>query len=482
MLAAPQLLPMAALLAGSTAASGLDVNGFGGLSWGDRSILAGAFSSTRSETAPIYLGAVGLGQALVGLVSGWMRRPVQVILGLAALSLIWSFGLVGLLVSPLAPSLATVTAHQPVRALPLTVLALALGVGMFWDQAVTVRRCLVAIVGSAGGFLVAGTIGPTSREAFLLSAGLGVAVLFVALRWRRAAWPLILAAVVLSVDLAIHNVGLRNTHQPPAVWQSASTLYPAAPSSATALRQLGVGIAGARFAWVAPPRVRGHQLGRALSPEGRELLLPGGSMRYLLPTVGGYNPVIDRTFSEVMQRSNGRAIPDRHNLYVIRAPTDILRAYSVGAYLCLRTSCPSGLPIRWRGAHNRIVTDPLRLPFARIAIHNHSQQIQRLTAAWPSSDEISVRPSHTASGGRITVAERFAPGWNVSVDGVVRPLSHAVFGLMSVEVKRGWRRVQFAYEPPGFRYGIAIALCAALICCQRPLRRLLRHADRRLRR
>jgi hypothetical protein len=335
------------------------------------------------------------------------------------------------------------------------------------------------MLGSAGGFLVAGTLGPTSHADFALSAGLGVAVLAAALRWRRAAWPLILAGVALSLDLATHNVDLRNTHQPPAVWQAATTLYPAPPPSAMALRQLGVGIAGTRFAWMAPPRVRGHQLGRALSPEGRALLLPGGSMRYLLPTVSGYNPVIDRTFTAVMKSSNGRVIPDRHNLYVIRAPTDILRAYSVGAYLCIRTSCPAGLPIRWKGARNRIVTDPRRLPFARIAVDD-SRELQRLTAAWPSSDEISVRPVHTASGGRITVAERFAPGWNVSVDGVVQPLSHAVFGLMSVEVKRGWRQVHFTYQPPGLRYGIAIALCGVLICCQRGLRRLLGRASRRL--
>jgi hypothetical protein len=480
MLAAPQLLPMASLVAGSTASSGIDVNGFGALSWADRSILAGAFANTRSETAPIYLGVMGLGQALVGLVSGWKRRPVQVMLGLGVLSLIWSFGLAGRLVSPIAPALATVTAHQPVRALPLTVLALALGIGTFWDHEVSARRSLVVILGSAGGFLVAGTLGPTSYEVSLLSAALGVAVLAVALRWRRAAWPLILASIALSLDLAIHNVDLRNTHQPPAVWQAARTLYPAAPPSAIALQQLGVGVAGARFAWMAPPRVRGHQLGRALSPEGRALLLPGGSMRYLLPTISGYNPIIDREFTAVIKSSNGRAIPDRHNLYVTRAPTNILRAYSVGAYLCTRTSCPPGLPVRWREARNRIVTDPLRLPFARIAIHNDSGELERLAAAWPSPDEIDLRPLDTATGGRITVAERFAPGWNVSVDGVGQPLSHAVFGLMSVEVTRGWSRVRFTYEPPGFRYGIAIALCAAGICCLQVLRCLPGHANRRL--
>ena len=277
MLAAPQLLPMASLVAGSTASSGIDVNGFGALSWGDRSILAGAFARTRSETAPIYLGVIGLGQALVGLLSGWRSRPAQVVLGLGALSLIWSFGIAGRLVSPLAPSLATVTAHQPVRALPLLVLALALGIGMFWDHGVSVRRCLAAIVGSVAGFLLAGTLGPVSYEVFFLSAGLGVAALAVALRWRRAAWPLILAGIALSLDLAIHNVALRNTHQPPAVWQAAATLYPAAPPSATALRQLGVGIAGARFAWMAPPRVRGHQLGRALSPRVERSCCPAAA-------------------------------------------------------------------------------------------------------------------------------------------------------------------------------------------------------------
>ena len=209
-------------------------------------------------------------------------------------------------------------------------------------------------------------------------------------------------------------------------------------------------------------------------------MLPGGSMRYLLPTVSGYNPIVDRRFTAVMKRSNGRAIRDRHNLYVTRAPTRILRAYAVGAYLCTRASCPPGLPIRWRGTRNRIVTDPLGLPFARIVIHNPARKLERLTATWPSANEIVVRPLHTAAGGRITVAERFAPGWNVSVDGVGRPLTHKVFGLMSVEVKRGWSRVRFTYEPPGFRFGIALALCAAAICCLQLLRRIPRRAHRRL--
>jgi hypothetical protein len=218
--------------------------------------------------------------------------------------------------------------------------------------------------------------------------------------------------------------------------------------------------------------VRGHQLGGSLSPEGRALLLPGGSMRYRLPTVSGYNPIIDRSLTALMRTSNGHGIDDRHDLYVTRAPTAILRQYSVGAYLCARGSCPPGLPVRWRGGPNRIVTDPLALPFARLAIRGDGHRLQPLAATWPSSGAIDVRAGSPGSAGRVTVAERFAPGWGVSVDGVARPLSHSALGLMSVAVSRGWRRLRFTYEPPGFRAGILIALLAAGFCCL-PLARSL---------
>jgi len=480
MLAAPQLLPMASLVAGSTASSGIDVNGFGALGLGDRSILAGAFSQTSSETAPVYLGILGLGQALVGLVSGWRRPAAQAVAGLGIFALVWSLGIVGSAVSPVVPALATVTSHQPVRALPLAVLALALGVGMFWDHAVTARRCLAVLLVSAGSFLAAGTTGSASSEVFVESAVAGAAVLAMAWRWPRATWPLILAGLALSADLAVHNVDLRNTHQPPAVWQAAATIYPPAPPAAGVLRRLGVTTSGTRFAWMASSRVRGHQLGRALSPEGRALLLPGGDMRYRLPTVSGYNPIIDRSFTAVMRRSNGRPIRDRHNLYVTRAATKVLRAYSVGAYLCARASCPRGLPVRWRQGRLRIESDPRALPFARLAVGGRPATVERLGAVWPSPDAIDVRPLQVVTpGGRITVAERFAPGWHVSVDGVTRPLLHATFGLMSVEAARGWRRVRFSYEPPGFRAGILLALCACAICCQSLVRGVIRRVRAR---
>ncbi|MDX6539574.1 MAG: hypothetical protein QOI71_1184 [Gaiellales bacterium] len=465
MLAAPQLLPMASLVMHSTASAGVVANGVGALSWSDRSILAGVFAHNGGEAAPVYLGIFGLGQALVGVGSGWRHRSAHVIAGLGALSLAWSFGLVGRLVTPLVPSLATVTAHQPTRALPLGVLALALGVGSFWDHCVTVRRSLLVIALSVGGLFVAGTLGPTSHTAWLVSLGLGTATLAIAWRWPQTAWPVILAALVLSVDLAVHNANLRNTHQPRAVWQATATLYPPPPASAVALRRLGVGIDGTRFAWMATSRGRGRQIVRAMSPQGQALLFPGGSMRYRLPTVGGYNPIIDRGFTAVMKRSNGRGIADRHNLYVTRAATAILRSYSVSAYLCTRTSCPPGLPVSWRGGRTRIATDPHALPFARIALGGDAHRLKGLAASWPSPDEIHVRSTTTRSAGRVTVAERYAPGWRVWVDGAGRKLSRSPLGLMSVEVTRGWKRVRFAYEPPGLRYGIAIALLAASICC-----------------
>ena len=139
---------------------------------------------------------------------------------------------------------------------------------------------------------------------------------------------------------------------------------------------------------MASSRVRGHQLGRALSPEGQALLLPGGDMRYRLPTVSGYNPIIDRKFTAVMRRSNGRPIHDRHNLYVTRAATTAMRAYSVGAYLCARSSCPRG-PARALAPG----PDPHRIRPARPALRAPGRQREhvRRSSGWARSGRRPMR-------------------------------------------------------------------------------------------
>ena len=470
MLAAPQLLPMLSLVRGSTVARGVDVRGFGALAWGDRPILAGAFARTASETAPLYAGVCGIGQAGVALLTGRSRRPVQVILALGGFSLVWSLGLVGRVVSPIVPSLATLTAHQPVRALPLAALCVALAIGIFWDAARGPAQIVAAVALSASAFVVAGTLGPVSPPALAVLAAATV-VTMVCARWRpRSLWPVVAFAVILTVDLAVHNVNLRNTHQPPAVWQPAARLYPSPPLTVDVLRRASVGLDGSRFAWLARPAVRKHQLSRARTATGRSLLLNDGSTRYGLPALGGYNPVIPRAWARLVAASNGRRIADRHFVYVTRAPTKLLRAYAVSTYICEIGTCPAALEPIWRGRGVEVARDPRAHPFAAIARSAHGgARLSRLSFDWSTPDTIEiVHPAAASRGGVAVVAERYAPGWQATVDGHAAAVTPNRLGEMTVTVGNGWRRVLLSYTPPDLQLGIACAV-VALVACLWPL-------------
>jgi hypothetical protein len=462
LVAAPQLLPMAALVKSSTASSGIDTSGFGALSWGDRSILAGSFSHTASETAPVYLGVFGLGQAVVALVGGRARRPIQLICALLALSLVWSVGLVGDVVSVVFPPFATITAHQPVRALPLAVLALALGVGAYWDRVQRIREIALVAAVTLLALVVAGTLGPVETWVMVAGAAGSLAAMLAARARPKAIWPILAFALVLAGDLAIHNVNLRNTHQPPAVWQHASSLYPPAPATARAVRDAGVGLGEQRFAWLAPPAIREHQLSRAQTAAGRALLLNGGALRDALPALSGYNPLIVRSFARLVDRSNGTPIADRHFVYLTRAPTPLTRAYAVGVYLCSAVDCPPGLPVVARADGLEVVRDAKAQPFA--AISPTGGRSTALTARWPSPQSIEVTHAAATGGGVVSIASRAASGWRASIDGHGVPIAKGRFGQITLPAPAGWTRIRLSYTPPGMRLGILLAILGLAIC------------------
>lgn len=478
LIAAPQLLPMAAIVKRSTASAGIDTHGFGALSWDDRAILAGAFSRTAAETAPMYVGMVGLGQGLVGLVADHKRRPVHVMFALGALSIVWSLGWIGRFIAPIVPSLATVTAHQPVRALPLAVLVLALGVGTYWDRPRGRAHLLAAVALSGCGFVVAGTAGPVSLPVVSAALAAMVAVMLAASRRPSALWPVVAFAIVLTGDLAVHNVNLRNTHQPPAVWQPVAGLYPKPPPTVAALQ--GVGLAGYRFAWLAPPRIREHQLRQALTPTGRGLLLNGGSVRYGLPTVSGYDPVIDRRWVRLMRISNRVSIADRHFVYVVQPATGLLRAYATRDYICLTTECPAVLTRVWSSGDLSVVHDTHALPFARITTQSQPDTHRPLWARWNTpSSFVVVDPNNGAPAGLVSVASRYEPGWRVKIgDGRSARVVPGQFGEMTANVPKGWHRLRFWYEPPGLRIGILLAVFGLLVCIQGIVSRIVRRAMR----
>jgi hypothetical protein len=468
LLAAPELLSMATIVRDSTASSGIDRSGFGALGWSDRVILSGRFSSTASETAPLYVGIFGLGLAAAGLAAERASRQARVVAALLALALLWSLGVAGKVISVVAPPLATVSAHQPVRALPLAVLGLALGAAT-WFARPRRPRDLVLVVGVAlAGFALAGSFGSVSPWVTVAAALASVLAAAAAVRLPGAVWPVAAFALVLACDLAVHDVNIRNTHQPPAVWQDASARYPAPNAIARKLQQLGVSPSGWRYAWLAPPVIREHQLSRASTPAGRDLLLNGGSRRYSLPTVGGYNPLISASWSRLVAASNQRAIADRHFLYAIRPETPLLRAYAVRYYVCVPSVCPRTLPVVERSGAVEVVRDDAAAPFARIATGGRSTA---LDATSTTDGAITVHASSTGARGTVTLASRFVPGWHARVDGRMVATRASPLGALQLDVPPGWQTIGLTFTPPGARLGWLLSILALLACAALIVRR-----------
>ena len=59
-----------------------------------------------------------------------------------------------------------------------------------------------------------------------------------------------------------------------------------------------------------------------------------------------------------------------------------------------------------------------------------------------------------------TLADAFAPGWRVTVDGAPRRLWQANFLMRGVSLRPGDQRVEFRYRAPGFALGVALAVGA----------------------
>jgi uncharacterized membrane protein YfhO len=64
------------------------------------------------------------------------------------------------------------------------------------------------------------------------------------------------------------------------------------------------------------------------------------------------------------------------------------------------------------------------------------------------------------AAGFLVLADRWAPGWEASVDGVERPVLVADHALRAVQVDTTARRLEFRYRPASFRHGLWAAFAA----------------------
>lgn len=79
-----------------------------------------------------------------------------------------------------------------------------------------------------------------------------------------------------------------------------------------------------------------------------------------------------------------------------------------------------------------------------------------------SSGAVSIVATAPDGGGMLVLRDSYANGWNVSVDGRPATILRADGLFRAVLLSGGIHRVEFAYEPPGFRIGIGLTSLTAL--------------------
>jgi Bacterial membrane protein YfhO len=452
LLAAVALLPRLELLHHSSSAEGIaDPSGIGSFVFRDLRAFYGPFGVSHSELTTLYAGAATPALALFALLAG--RRRARALAALVAFAFVWATGLAGWLLGPV-PLVHSLATHEPVRAMAVAVLALAVMAGLALAR-ITERRAVVGVVVAC--FVVSLALGGGNawKLAFVLPL-LALALCLPALGSRTffvvAATALL---VIVTADLAWH--GAHQDHR--LHWQSASSVFPAPAASARFLLARQAGETPFRFATSANEGVLHHQLGSAGTPSARALLLDSESVRLGLEDVAGYNPVHLKTYNRYMLASNGGTTVDRHFEYVVRAPTSRLRALGVRYYVSPPGQQPKGLPVVYRDSLAVITRDPHALPLARVTRAAGPPQPARIVRR--ESDRVDIVTGGAA--GLLVLADPAYPGWHVTVDG------HAAHGetadslFRAVRVGPGVHRVEWTFRPGSLRLGLALSIASLVL-------------------
>ena len=110
-----------------------------------------------------------------------------------------------------------------------------------------------------------------------------------------------------------------------------------------------------------------------------------------------------------------------------------------------------------------VVEDPDR-PLPAGATTNGTARITR-----DEPEHVTVE-ADTTTPGYLTLADTFDPGWSAAVDGRPAPIRPAWLTFRAVFLPAGTHRVDFRYEPAGFRLGLAVSLAglatAAVVLCR----------------
>ncbi len=235
LLAAVALLPRLELLHHSSSAEGVaDPSGIGSLVFRDLRAFYGPFGVSRSELTTLYAGAATPALALFALLAGVPRA--RALAALVAFALVWASGLAGWLLGPV-PLVHSLATHEPVRAMAVAVLALAVMAGLALER-IAEQRAVVGLLVACFVVWFALGFGDAWTLAFVLPL-LAVALCLPALGSRTF---LVVAAAVLLVIVTAR-----------------SRLARRAPGSQAALAERLVRAAGARSERALPARTPGER-------------------------------------------------------------------------------------------------------------------------------------------------------------------------------------------------------------------------------
>ena len=456
-LAAVAVLPRLEFVRLSVSADGVvDPSGVGHLVLSDVRTLFGPFGSRLSEIATVYAGAFTPALALIALV----RRPGvrRVPIALAAFGLVWASGLAGIVLHPI-PLLRGIAAHEPVRALPLVVLAMAVLAGLAVSS--IERRPPVRLVLGLTLALVL-----LCAPAELLQQKLPVAIVVMTIVYAvssRRGVPVAASGLLLigglSADIAWHDYTQHNTRQLAADWQPASRAFPAAPATARFLLARRAAEGPSRFVWLADRMTRVHQLRLGRAEDAQELLLNMAATRYGLDDVSGYDPVHLNSFSAYLRRSNEYVGLDRHFEWVRVPRTARLQRLGVRYYVAQPGQQPPELPVVFRSKYAVIVEDPEALPLARLNVAGGGIRSGKIIVR--AADRVVIDTPSSGSG-RLVLADPAYPGWKVSVDGhsARSIVSRGIF--RAVDLPAGAHHVVWTFEPRRLRIGALISLATLL--------------------
>ena len=83
--------------------------------------------------------------------------------------------------------------------------------------------------------------------------------------------------------------------------------------------------------------------------------------------------------------------------------------------------------------------------------------------AWFAPERVVLR-TRGERGAVVVLTDAYFPGWEATVDGAPAPLLRANLNFRAVAVSAGEHEIEMRYRPAAFRWGLALALVAALAC------------------